>query len=232
MALRWQAWRRAPHRFQFEFRPGLLTIPGMSSAAFRIRRATIDDLPRLKALWDLMRIPNAGLDRRLTEFQVAEAADGTVVGTVGFQIFQRHGLIHSEAFSDFGVADHVRPLFWQRINALVLNHGVARLWTRENTPFWTHNGLQPANEDALNRLPEQWDRSAPQWLTLRLKDEEVISSLDKEFDMFVAAEKARSAEALNSARKLKTIVSWTVVLMLLALASWALYVFVTRRMPQ
>lgn len=204
----------------------------MSSAPFRVRRATIDDLPTLKALWDSMRISSADLDKRLTEFQVAETADSQVVGTVGFQMSQRHGLIHSEAFSDFSVADQVRPMFWQRLNALALNHGIARLWTRENSPFWTHNGLQPADEETLKRLPEQWDRSAPRWLTLRLKDEDVIASLDKEFDMFVAAEKARSAEALNSARRLKTIVSWMVVLMLLGLISYAVYIFITRRMQQ
>lgn len=204
----------------------------MTSSPFRVRRATIDDLPTLKALWDSMQIPNADLDKRLTEFQVAEADDGQVVGTVGFQIVQRHGLVHSEAFSDFGVADQVRPLFWQRLNALALNHGVARLWTRENSPFWTHNGLQPADEDARKRLPEQWDRSAPRWLTLRLKDEDVIASLDKEFDMFVAAEKARTAAALESARKLKTAVVWIVMLLVLALTSWALYLVVIRRMHQ
>lgn len=204
----------------------------MSSSAFRIRRATIDDLPTLKALWDSMRIANADLDKRLTEFQVAEAADGTVVGTVGFQILQRHGLVHSEAFSDFGVADQVRPLFWQRISALVLNHGVARLWTRENSPFWTHNGLQPADEDTLKRLPEPWDRTAPGWLTLRLKDEDAIASLDKEFDMFVAAEKARTAEALGSARKFKSIMIWTVMALLLGLLGWMLYLVVIRQMHQ
>lgn len=176
-----------------------------------------------------MQIPNADLDRRLTEFQVAEAADGTVVGTVGFQIVNRHGMIHNEAFSDFGVADQVRPLFWQRLNALALNHGIARLWTRENSPFWTQNGLQPAAEDALNRLPEQWDRAVPRWLTLRLKDEDVIASLDKEFDMFVAAEKARSAEALGSAQKLKSVVVWTVILIAVGAIAFALYLVLSGR---
>lgn len=204
----------------------------MSSSAFRIRRATIDDLPTLKALWDSMRIDNADLDRRLTEFQVAEAADGEVVGTVGFQICQRHGLIHSEAFSDFGVADQVRPMFWQRLSALALNHGIARLWTRESSPFWAQIGLQPADDDALIRLPEQWDRAAPRWLTLRLKDEDVISSLDKQFDMFVATEKARTAEALDSARKIKTAVVWIVTFLFLGLLGWMLYLVVIRRMHQ
>lgn len=201
----------------------------MSSSAFRIRRATIDDLPTLHALWESMRIPVADLDRRLTEFQVAERTNGEVVGAVGLQMMQRHALIHSEAFSDFGVADQVRPLFWQRLNALALNHGIARFWTRENTPFWTHNGLQPADEETLKRLPEAWDRSAAGWLTLRLKDEDAIASLDKEFDMFVAEQKRQTEEALGSARKIKTIVAWLVGFAVLASLAYAVYLVLSGR---
>jgi N-acetylglutamate synthase-like GNAT family acetyltransferase len=202
----------------------------MSSSAFRIRRATIDDLPTLKVMWDSMRIPNTDLDRRLTEFQVAEDAAGNVVGTVGFQILGRHGLIHSEAFSDFGVADHVRPLFWQRIEALVLNHGVARLWTRENTPFWTHSGLVRADEEALQRLPEAWDRSAPGWLTLRLKDEDIIASLEKEFDMFVAAERARTVETVGSAKKFKSGLLTVLLLIFLGGFGYVAYLVISGRL--
>lgn len=201
----------------------------MSSSAFRIRRATIDDLPTLQGLWESMRIPHAGLEKRLTEFQVAENAEGQVIGTVGFQILKRHGLIHSEAFSDFGATDPVRPLFWQRLNALALNHGVARFWTRENAPFWTQNGLLPADENALNRLPAEWDRDTPGLLTLRLKDEDAIASLDKEFDMFVAAEKQRTAEALGSAKKLKTVVVWCVVLVAVGAIAFALFLVLSGR---
>ena len=201
----------------------------MSSSAFRIRRATIDDLPTLHALWESMRIPLADLDRRLTDFQVAERANGEVVGAVGLQMMQRHALIHSEAFSDFGVADQVRPLFWQRLNALALNHGIARFWTRENTPFWTHNGLQPADEETLKRLPAAWDPTAGGWLTLRLKDEDAIASLDKEFDLFVAEQRRQTAESLSGARKVKTVVAWLVGCAALASLAYAVYLVLSGR---
>lgn len=201
----------------------------MSSSAFRIRRATIDDLPTLHALWVSMRIPLADLDRRLTEFQVAERTNGEVVGAVGLQMMQRHALIHSEAFSDFGVADQVRPLFWQRLNALALNHGIVRFWTRENTPFWTHNGLQPADEETLKRLPAAWDPTAGGWLTLRLKDEDAIASLDKEFDLFVAEQRRQTAESLSGARKVKTVVAWLVGFAVLASLAYAVYLVLSGR---
>ncbi len=202
----------------------------MSSSAFRIRRATIDDLPTLHALWESMRIPVADLDRRLTEFQVAERTNGEVVGAVGLQMMQRHALIHSEAFSDFGVADQVRPLFWQRLNALALNHGIARFWTRENTPFWTHNGLQPADDETLKRLPAAWDPTAGGWLTLRLKDEDAIASLDKEFDLFVAEQRRQTAESLSGARKVKTVVAWLVGFAVLASLAYAVYLVLSGRL--
>jgi len=203
----------------------------MSSTAFRVRRATVDDLPTLKALWESMRISTPDLEKRLTEFQVAEDADGKIVGAIGLQIIQRHGLIHHEAFADFAVADQVRPQWWTRIQSLAMNHGVVRLWTREHAPFWTHDGLQPADEQTLKRLPDAWDRTASGWLTLRLKDEDVMASLDKEFDMFVASEKRRSADALSQAQKFKTFVSILGLLLALGLGAWAVYIALTHRPP-
>lgn len=203
----------------------------MNSPGFRVRRATVEDLAALRSLWAAMRIPRGDLEKRLTEFQVAEAADGQVVGAVGFQIVQRHGLIHNEVFSDFSFADEIRSLFWTRLQSLAMNHGVARLWTREQAPFWSRNGLQAADSETMERLPEMWDRLASGWLTLRLKDEEVMASLDKEFDMFVASEKARSAQALAQAQRLKMLATALVLVLCAALLAWGIYAYLHRVQP-
>jgi N-acetylglutamate synthase-like GNAT family acetyltransferase len=203
----------------------------MNSPAYRVRRANVDDFNALKALWTSMNFSPADLEKRLTEFQIAEDADGKIVGAIGFQFLQRQGLIHSEAFTDFAVADHVRPLLWGRIQSLATNHGVARLWTRENAPFWTHNGLQPADDNALERLPEAWNRASPGWLTLRLKDEAVILSLDKELALFKEAEKKSTAETLAHAHKVKLIVTTIGVIIALALVAAAVYLMVSRKTP-
>lgn len=203
----------------------------MNSPAYRVRRATLDDFDALKALWTSMNFSVADLEKRLTEFQVAEDADAKIVGAIGFQFLQRQGLIHSEAFTDFTVADAVRPLLWGRIQALAMNHGVARLWTQENAPFWTHSELQPADGNVLERLPEAWNRTSPGWLTLRLKSEETIATLDKELALFKEAEKQSTAETLSQARKVKLIVTTIGVLIVLALVAAAVYLLLTRRPP-
>src|ERR1051325_4145281 len=108
----------------------------MTAAANRVRRATLDDLGTLKPLWTSMRLPAAELEKRLTEFQVIEGPDGKIIGAIGFQLADRAARIHSEAFSDFGFADAARAAFWERVQNLASNHGVFRLWTQENAPFW------------------------------------------------------------------------------------------------
>jgi N-acetylglutamate synthase-like GNAT family acetyltransferase len=201
----------------------------MNPSDYRVRRATLDDIGALKSLWESMRYPAEDLERRLTEFQVIEGLGEKILGAIGFQITERQACIHSEAFTDFSIADSVRPVFLKRIQSLAMNHGVLRLWTREQAPFWTHYGFQPANASALEKLPSSWDRKAPDWLTLQMKDEEAIASVDKEFAMFVASEKARTAEAFAQAKKLKLIATVIVCIIALGAVAAAAYIYFARR---
>ena len=178
----------------------------MSSAQFQARRATVDDLPRLKQLWALMRLPDGDLERQLTDFQVVTDGTGMVVGGVAFQMNLRHARIHSESFEDFSLAEQARPALWSRIQNLATNHGLVRLWTQEQSPFWSHTGFQPIAAGILEKMPANWDRTAKGWLSLKLKDEETLASLDKEFALFVESEKAQRGQLLDQAKIIKTIV--------------------------
>ena len=64
----------------------------MNSSNYRVRRATLDDITQLTALWQTMRFPVEELGKRITEFQVAENAEGKLLGAVGLQIAERQGL--------------------------------------------------------------------------------------------------------------------------------------------
>ena len=119
-----------------EFGVLILKFVGVSSSKYRVRRATLDDIGQLAAQWEAMHYPTEDLARRVTEFQVAEDPDGKVVGAVGLQIAERQGLVHSEAFSDFALAEHLRPLLWDRVHAVATNHGLLRVWTRGQAAFW------------------------------------------------------------------------------------------------
>lgn len=198
----------------------------MNPATYRVRRASVEDLPHLRQLWESMRLPVTDLEKRLTEFQVVEDAPGKVVGTLGFSIQARHGLIHSEAFADFSEADQMRPLFWTRIQSLVHNHGLARLWTLENSPFWTRNGFLPANEQAIQKLPAPWTGTGKSWFTLRIKDEDAVVSIEKEISAWMLSEKQTTARRYEKAKTIKSwIIGICIVIGLVILAA-AVYVVV------
>jgi hypothetical protein len=178
----------------------------MESSNSRVRRATLDDLTPLTTLWKTMHFPHEELGKRITEFQLAESADGKLLGAVGLQLAERQGRVHSEAFFDFAHAEQLRPLLWERIQAVARNHGLLRLWTREQAPFWNHCGLQTADAEALQKLPALWQNEPAQWQTLKLRDElETVMSLDKEFALFMESEKQRTERAFHQARVLKVI---------------------------
>jgi N-acetylglutamate synthase-like GNAT family acetyltransferase len=200
----------------------------MSQSNYRVRRATLDDVGPLVDLWKSMHFGVEDLARRVTEFQVAENAEGKLAGAVGLQMSGRHGRIHSEGFVDFALADQLRPVLWDRLQAVAANHGLARFWTQEQAPFWSHCGLVKAEGEVMEKLPVPWRCGSSNWLTLKLKDDidEVISA-DKEFAMFMEAEKQRTARALQQARVLKA-VAVVIALAVLGLVMAAMFLLLRR----
>ena len=177
----------------------------MTVSNYRVRRATLDDISQLTAVWKSMSFPIDDLAKRITEFQVAEGLDGKVLGAVGLQIAARQGRIHSEGFSDFSLAEQLRPLLWDRVHSVATNHGLFRLWSQEQAPFWRHCGLVTADAEALGKLPAPWRNSNQAWLTLKLKEDIETVSLDKEFALFMESEKQRTQKAFEHAKILKAI---------------------------
>ena len=199
----------------------------MNPTEFRVRRATIEDLPDLTALWQSMNLPVNGLVRRLTEFQVATDAAGKIVGAVGLQLVGKQGLVHSEGFTDFGVTDIVRPMLWERLQMVAANHGIVRAWTKEVAPFWKQTGLAEPDAETLTKLPAFASEEPGKWFTIKLREDiEEVLSLDKEFELFKQSTAQQSQTALNQAKLLKTIA--TISAIILAVAVLVAVIFMLR----
>jgi len=191
---------------------------------YRVRRATLDDIGQLTALWKSMGFPVEDLAKRVTEFQVAESADGRLLGAAGLQVAERQGLIHSEAFTDFALAEQLRPLLWDRLHAVAINHGLLRVWTREAAPFWNHCGLQRPDAETLEKLPALWRGPTSGWLSLKLREDvEAVIVLDKEFALFMQSEKQRTDRAFEQARLLKQIAMLIAVLLFIVVVGGAFW---------
>lgn len=205
----------------------------MNSSKFRVRRATLDDISRLVSLWNSMKLPADALSKRVTEFQIAESAEGELVGAVGLEIAQKQGRIHSEAFTDFSLADQLRPMLWERLHSVATNHGLLRLWTQERAPFWNHCGLSKADPEVLEKLPAVWKAESSDWLTLKLKEDlETLVSLDKEFALFMDSEKERTARAFQHAKILKVVATLIALGLFIVVLAAAFFVLKRGGLPQ
>src|SRR5687767_6620537 len=70
----------------------------MSTPQLQVRRATIDDLPKLAPLWREENLDVNDLEKRFKEFQVVEGPGGEIIGALGLQIAGQEGRLHSEVF--------------------------------------------------------------------------------------------------------------------------------------
>jgi len=170
--------------------------------SYRIRRATTDDLEALKALWRAAALNPAELEKQFTDCQVAESADGQIVGAIGLQVAGAEGCVHSEALADFALSDALRPLFWERLETVARNRGLFRLWTTESAPFWRKDA---GFSTASGQPPEVFGAARDPWLALRLKDEAADPNLlEAQFNLFREAERAKREKMLQRAAILKT----------------------------
>ena len=168
-------------------------------------------------LWAAAALPAAEMEKRFTEFQVAESPDGRILGAIALQLAGADGKIHSETFVDFALSDTLRPLFWQRLETMARNHGLFRLWTAEPAPFWKKEaGFSTASVPP----PEAFGPAHGPWLALRLKDEAADPTLiEAQFTLFREAEKARREKLLRRAAALNLV--GTVIAILLFVFSMA-----------
>ena len=176
---------------------------GMNPANYEVRRATVEDLPTLRGLWQAAGFNPMDLERRIAEFQVV-AVGAEVLAGIGFQIAALHARIHSEVFVDPTNADLHRDLLWTRLQNLARNHGLVRLWTQERAPYWTSQKFAMAGSDAMGKLPALFAAQGT-WLTLQLKDEAAAPNVDREFEMFKQASAAEREVTMRKARVLKLI---------------------------
>jgi N-acetylglutamate synthase-like GNAT family acetyltransferase len=177
----------------------------MSTPQLQVRRATVDDLPKLTSLWREENLDANDLEKRFKEFQVVDDQNGEILGALGLQIAGQEGRLHSEVFPRPEHADLARVKLWERVQILVNNHGLVRVWTQISTPFWHQNGFAPAPPDVLAKLPPSFAGNPAPWLFVKLREDVATVSIDKEFAIFKEAERERTEQMFRQARILKMI---------------------------
>jgi N-acetylglutamate synthase-like GNAT family acetyltransferase len=199
----------------------------MPVSGYNVRRATIEDLPGLRQLWQKCQLPSDQLERRVTEFQIAESAEG-LLASLGLQISKQQGLVHSESYWQPELKSDLGQPLWERIQVVARNHGLVRLWKSEAHEFWRSQGFKPAPEETLKKLPPEFGHSQSGWFALQLKEENAVS-IEQEFEIFKQAHREESERTIQKARALKVVavVIAVAILVLVILAG----VYTLHRLP-
>ncbi len=190
----------------------------MSEPQYSLRRATVDDLPGLKLLWERSRLQVLDLEKRLTDFQLVVSDAGDLIGAIGLHIEGRQGHVHSEAVAQPEQDAKFREQVWERIQVLARNHGLVRLWTREAAPFWQQQaGFAEASPELATKLPVGFGATPGRWLMLQLREENLsVLSIEREFELFQVSQKQETEKLMQLGRTLKfmTVVVLGVVLLI------------------
>lgn len=195
---------------------------------YRIRRATVDDLHSLLNLWQVAELPTAELEKRLTEFQVIEDANGQLAGAIALQVEGHVGNLHSETFPDFSLTDTLRPLIWEKIQTLSSTYGLYRLWTREDTPFWKKDaGFSEPNEEIKKIFPPAFGSINDKWFSLWLRDEPALSTtIEKQLEQERNESEAHYNSLMGSANTMNFIKTGVEIFLFFGLVGVLIYALI------
>ena len=91
--------------------------------SYRVRRATTDDLDKLIEVWKAAALPSEQLEKQFTDFQVAETADGRIVGAIALRVSARRRPLPCQTC----------PGSWHRTRASARGQGSSR-WRSARSP--------------------------------------------------------------------------------------------------
>lgn len=190
----------------------------MQQPSYTIRRATLEDVPWLRALWKEALLPADELERRFIEFQVVFDEKEELLGAVGLTMMVRHGHLHSEAFLHPEMEDALRPLLWERIMALARNHGLVRFWTLEEAPFWKHYvGFKEPTPEELERMPAGFGDAHGRWITLKFADETIMTaqgmSMEEHLEIFRQNQELEIQKMHRRAKQFKVLATMIAVVL-------------------
>ena len=200
-----------------------------------VRRATLDDLPKLVPLWKLEQLPYAEFERRFKEFQVIESEEGEMLGAIGLQVSGIEARLHSESFVHFDQADTLRERFWARIKVMGENQGWVRVWTELASQTWRQLGFDPPNPEQFAHLPGIFAQvGSGGWNVVQLREDRVAGpSVDAEFQILRIAHQQENERMMKRAKFLRNVSILLAAGLVTWIGWWGMKLFKNRdRLPR
>ena len=210
----------------------------MELPALSARRATVEDLPALQALWQIGGLPAEELEKFLTEFQVVPGeGEGVLLGAIGLMVEGNDALLHSEALvpgdeGDGGdQSDAIRAALWRRLQIIARNQGIHRLWTQEDADYWRTGGFGAAPAETVSAATAAFVDKTATWLVCELIDPAKAKQLVTEQMAIWHATRTQEADELQGKIRAFRNASLLIVAVVVVLMI-GMVVFVLRQRPE
>ena len=115
---------------------------------------------------------------------------------------QRLAALYGLDFAEPNLATQLRPLLWQRMLTVAKNTGLLRLWTLPTAHFYREQGFTDVDAALKAKVPEEFGNPGADWISLKLKDDAVISA-EREFEIFAMAQREESERMMSQAKSLR-----------------------------
>lgn len=204
----------------------------MELPALSARRATVEDLPALQALWQIGGLPADELEKFLTEFQVVPGeGEGVLLGAIGLMVEGNDALLHSEALAPGDEGDEIRAALWRRLQIVARNQGIHRLWTQEDADYWRTGGFVAAPVETVAAATAAFVHKTATWMVCELIDPAKAKQLVTEQMAIWHATRAQEADELQNKirafRNASILIAAIVVVLMIGMV-----VFVLRQRPE
>ena len=192
-----------------------------ASPRLTTRRATVEDLPQLISLWKLEQLPTDVLEKRFTEFQVVSDDTGQVLAAIGIQISGAQGLLHAEAIARPEMGNELRQLLWKRLQVIIQNHALEKLWTENDVAFWREAGFEPALAEQMASIPAAFKNENNDWRVKTLRAADANAALERELAQLRTLQQEEAARMQARVQWAKRLALGLTVIVFLLVVVWA-----------
>jgi CHASE3 domain sensor protein len=138
------------------------------------------------------------------------------------QVQGADALLHSESIARPELGDTLRELLWKRLQVIIHNHALERLWTQINVPYWRDQGFEPASVEQLQAVPAAFPQDVRAWNVKVLRAADATAAMEREFARLRLLQQEENDRMKSRVQWMKRAAFVITVIVFLLVVVWAI----------
>ena len=120
------------------------------------------------------------------------------------------------------IGDRLRTLLWNRMQTIIQNHALERLWTTLNFPFWRELGFERAAAEEIQAMPAGFKKELGDWRVKILRAAIANAAIEQEFARIKLLQQEEAARMKDRTRWLKRVAYGLATVAFILLMIWVI----------